>query len=72
LLKNGQVDKSIDFLKKAANLMPDAAEVKIHLAMAYKEAGKDDDAVSTLASINETNAQADQLKAAKVLLNQLN
>ena len=50
--------------------MPEETSIKIHLAMAYKESGRHDDAVSTLASINESNAQADQLKKAKILLNQ--
>ncbi|MGK2907453.1 MAG: XrtA/PEP-CTERM system TPR-repeat protein PrsT [Desulfuromonadales bacterium] len=72
LLKNGEVEKSIVFLEKAANLMPGEVTIKLHLAQAYKEAGRRDDAVATLAVINESNSAAEQYKAAKDLLNQLN
>ncbi len=40
LLKNGQAEKAVSFLEKAARLRPDDATIQAHLAQAYKAAGK--------------------------------
>ena len=40
LLKNGQAEKALSFLEKAARLRPDDATIQAHLAQAYKAAGK--------------------------------
>jgi tetratricopeptide (TPR) repeat protein len=72
LLKNGQVDKSIVFLEKAAMLVPKEAAIRLHLGQAYKAAGRRDDAVASLMAIDETNAQQAQIKQAQSLLKELN
>jgi len=40
LLKNGQADKAVTFLEKAARLRPNDATIKTHLDQARKAAGK--------------------------------
>jgi Flp pilus assembly protein TadD len=72
LLKNGQIKKSIVFLEKATSLMPQEASIHFHLAQAYKAAGRKDDAVKSLAAINESNAHEAQIKEAKTLLSEMN
>ena len=71
LLKNGQIEKSIVFLEKATSLLPKEASVHFHLAQAYKAAGRKDDAVKSLAAINESNAPEAQIKEAKTLLSEM-
>jgi Flp pilus assembly protein TadD len=44
LLKNGQADKSIAFLEKAARLRPNDSTIQSHLMQAYKAAGRSLDA----------------------------
>jgi tetratricopeptide (TPR) repeat protein len=72
LLKNGRIEQSIAFLEKAKNILPEDAAVRIHLAQAYKAAGRKDDAVANLTVINDTNAQEAQIREAKALLKELN
>jgi tetratricopeptide (TPR) repeat protein len=72
LLKNGQPDKSIIFLEKAASAMPEEITIQIHLARAYKSAGRNDEALVSLSGINTSNAQESQLQEVEDLLKELN
>ncbi len=72
LLKNGKAEDAIPFLEKAIILMPQEASINLHLAQAYKAVGRNDDAVTSLNTINETNAQEAQIVEAKALLKELN
>jgi len=72
LLKNGQTEDSISFLEKAASLMPEEASVHIHLAQAYKAAGRYDEAVASLTTLREKGARESDLKVAEALLKEMN
>ncbi len=64
--------QSIVFLEKASTLNPQEAAIRLHLAHAYKAAGRTDDAIASLTEINPTNAQQAQIKEAQSLLKELN
>ncbi len=72
LLKNDKAEKAIFFLEKAMRIMPHEADIHLHLAQAYKAAGRNDDAISSLAAINKTNAMDGQIQEARSLLKELN
>jgi thioredoxin-like negative regulator of GroEL len=52
--------------------MPQEATIRLHLAQAYKAAGRNEDAIASLTAINATNAQQTQVKQAQSLLKELN
>ena len=72
LLKNGQAEKAIAFLEKAASLMPEETEIRIHLARAYKAAGRNNEAMASLTAIQEMDARDSQLQEVETLLKGLN
>ena len=72
LLKNGETENSIVFLEKASNMVPDEAVIQLHLAQAYKAAGRYDEAVASLTSIREKGASESELKTAEALLKEMN
>jgi len=72
LLKNGQTENSIVFLEKAFNLMPDETTIQLHLAQAYKAAGRHDEALASLKSIREKGASEAELKTAEALMKEMN
>ena len=72
LLKNGKVDQSIVFLEKASRVSSNEPLIKIHLARAYKAAGRKNDAIASLAKIDNQQTQKDLLQEANALRNELN
>jgi tetratricopeptide (TPR) repeat protein len=52
LFKTGQTEKSLPILEKAHELQPGSQEIAMHLAEAYKAAGRDDDAKQILESVS--------------------
>jgi len=72
LLKNGQTENSIIFLEKASNMVPGEIAVQLHLAQAYKAAGRYDEAVARLSSIREKDASKSELKTVDALLKEMN
>ena len=72
LLKNGQAEKSILFLEKAARLLPKETAIQLHLAEAYKAAGRTKEAVASLTAIKSMKMPDSQRQKAQTLLEGLN
>ena len=72
LLKNGQAEKSILFLEKAARLLPAEPAIQLHLAEAYKAAGRTEEAVASLTAIKGMKVPDAQRQKAETLLEGLN
>jgi thioredoxin-like negative regulator of GroEL len=62
----------VRFLQKAASLLPEEPSIQLHLAQAYKAAGRYDEAIASLTAIREKGASTSELKTAEALLKEMN
>ena len=71
LVQQGQAERGAKLLQQALSKMPNAAEIRYHLAVAYTKLGDDARAEKELQSVLATNAAFHQRQKAKTLLAQL-
>ena len=62
-LRKGLADRAVSLLEEAHAGLPDLAEVTLHLALAYRDAGRTDDARALLTDLQRDDAESEALRA---------
>lgn len=68
MVLQGETAKGAQLLQRAAAARPDSLTTKYHLAVAYKDLGKRDEALSILKPLMESSADFDEKPAARQLM----